>query len=270
METEQKNARGKFSKKAIDKAIIKSTTRHPSVLYPAAVGVLGGLAAILIEPSLLLLGVAGVGIGLSALGWSINFGLRKEKFANNYVQEIHDAMETKRREKSDNLEKSLRDIGSRDGADQFLRVKEKFETLSMMLDTKLNQGELTHSRYLGMAEKLYLATLDNLDNVVNTLRSIQSIDVGFITKKIDKMRKAPDRYEAREVDALTKRKSLYEEQKDKVQKLLTINEEAMTQLDLTVAAIADMKTKKGQATIDIDTAMNELEKLATRAQKYSF
>ena len=270
METEQEAARVSFSKKAIDKAIIKSTIRHPSVLYPAAAGVLGGLAAILIEPSLLLLGIAGAGIGLSALGWGINFGFRKEQFANDYVKDIYDSMEKKRRKKSVNLEESLRDIGSKGGVDQFLRVKEKFETLSMMLDTNLNQGELTHSRYLGVAEQLYLATLDNLESVVNTLRSIQSIDVGFVKEKIDKMKSGSDQYEVRELEALTKRKSLYEEQKHKVQKLLTINEEAMTQLDLTVAAIADMKTKKGQASIDIDTAMNELEKLSTRAQKYSF
>jgi hypothetical protein len=107
METGLKQAQGNFSKKAVGKAVLKSTTRHPAVLYPAAAGLLGGLAALLLEPSLWMLGIAGAGIGLSALGWGINFGLRKQQFANEYVQEVYDLMEKTRRQKNRRYGKNI-------------------------------------------------------------------------------------------------------------------------------------------------------------------
>ena len=61
-----------FSKKAISRAVLKQTTQHPSVLYPAGAAVIGGLAAIALGPGMVALGAV-IGGGAIALGGEYAF-----------------------------------------------------------------------------------------------------------------------------------------------------------------------------------------------------
>jgi hypothetical protein len=50
---------------------------------------------------------------------------------------------------------------------------------------------------------------------------------------------------------------------------LAQNETAMTLLDKTAGILADTKTEKGQASVDAETAMMELERIAKQTNKYA-
>jgi len=154
------------------------------------------------------------------------------------------------------------------GLDQLGRLKDKFELLQKVLGSKFQPGELTYERYLCMSEQVYLSALDNLQCVVDRLESINAIDENFVTKRIAELESLKSR-ENKELDALRERLVLLLNQRDEANSLLGQNEEAMTKIDSTSAALAAVKTQKGHAIVDMETAMVELEKMASRAQDYS-
>ena len=73
----------------------------------------------------------------------------------------------------------------------------------------------------------------------------------------------------RELEALSKRHALFEEQNQRIAGLIAQNESAMTVLDKTSTALAGTRTAKGQASMDADQAIAELEALAKRFGKYA-
>jgi hypothetical protein len=56
------------------------------------------------------------------------------------------------------------------------------------------------------------------------------------------------------------------EQKAKIERLLAQNEEALGRFDAAIAAIGDMKTGAEGATMDMESAMSELARIAKRAR----
>ena len=55
---------------------------------------------------------------------------------------------------------------------------------------------------------------------------------------------------------------------DKVNDLVTRNEVAITQMDKLGAALAELRTLPGGASVDLDTAIQEMEELAKQAYRY--
>ena len=275
-----KNALSDFSQSAIQKAVTRKTLEHPVVIYPAVMSVLGGFSLALFGVSPWLIGAAAGGFGLAFVSWLVNFSLRRDSFASDYVRALHQRIEKQSQEKKEHLIKALNDVASVQGERQFKRFSEKFSAFQSMLAKKLNPGEITYGRYLGMAEQVYLGAIDNLQSIVDALKAMQVIDIRYIQKRIvelDGLKKDADELRAKgledinasEYKALSKRSELYHTQKQKVDKLLAQNEEALTQLDITIAAVAELRTNDKAATMDLETAMSELQKLASRAHKYS-
>ena len=73
----------------------------------------------------------------------------------------------------------------------------------------------------------------------------------------------------KEIEALKKRLRLWKEQIQKVDDLLSINEEAMTKMEEATAAIASLNTGGAFASTNFETAMEQLQEMAQRAQIYN-
>lgn len=263
------NDRSELSPGAINKNVLKTTIEHPTVLVPAAVGGLGLAALVLLEPSLLYMIVAASGALVGALSWGANFSLRKDYFSRKYIEQVAAKIEAQRIARSMQLQKLLAETSSEQGLGQFTRSEEKFAAFKQILDKKLNSGELTHSRYMAIAEQVYLSILDNLTDASNILHSIKVIDEDYIQQRLTGYKAdAADEHTRREYEALNKRLALHNSQQQKVRDLFTQNEEAMTQLDMTIASIAAMRTDQQQATMDMESAMAELARLASRSKDY--
>ncbi len=259
-----------FSEKAISKAVIRATTQHPSVLYPAGAAVVGGLAAIALGPSLAALGVLIGGGCVAAAGWAVNHLLRRDHFANRYVKRLREATLAEHARAMEDLERDLKDIGSDAGLNQLRRAREKFNAFTEVLNRKLKPGELTHGRYLGIAEQVYFAVLDNLTRIAGVTRSAKAIDEDYSRRRIAELEAAgkPSSAMEQELNSLKRRLSLAAEQHEKVGAWLAANEDAMTHLDQTAMALAATETKRGLARVDLETAMAELQRLAGQAQAY--
>lgn len=168
------------------------------------------------------------------------------------------------------LEAELRELGTEQGVAQLRMLQEKYDNLAEILREKLNAGELTYSRYVAMAEQVFLSGLDSLKEAAMSLKSISKIDPDYAQGRLRELKKiSADATQKDELDALNRRLSLYDEQKARVAGLLAQNEAAMTVLDRTATAIAEAKTGEGRASLDAKTAIAELEALAKRASKYA-
>jgi hypothetical protein len=160
-------------------------------------------------------------------------------------------------------------LGFKQGGEQVGMLRQKYQNLAEVLRRRLDAGELTYRRYLGMAESVYLAAVENLQDVAITLRSISTIDPAALRLKIEDLRKDKDFAVPEAIHAIEDRRRIYEEQRQRIAKLLAQTEAAMTALDHTATALAGTRTAKGLTDVGIEEAMKDLEELAGRVGKYA-
>jgi hypothetical protein len=212
------------------------------------------------------LGVVMLSVGVFCL-WPF-FYLRSEQYvrAAYGLGEVADGGEAR---SVTELVEEFSALGFKEGGEQVRMLRQKYRNLAEVLGRRLDAGELTYRRYLGMAECVYLAAVENLQDVAITLRSISTIDPAALRLKIEDLKKEMDFPVPEAIRAIEDRRKLYEEQRQQVAKLLSQTEAAMTALDHTAAALARTRTSKGLAELGIEEAMKDLEELAGRAGKYA-
>lgn len=266
-----------FSNQAIKKAIRNESFLHPLTLYPTALGMLSGFAAFLYDLPLLFLGMGGL-VTIGAATSIVNYFFRDEAISANYLEKITKEFKKRRKRLLQTLESDLQKCKAMEGAEQygvqgyeqFGRVEKKYNRLADQLGKKFSTTELTYGSYLGAAEQVHLSVLDNLLKVVSLLQSAESIDPDYIQMRMEELHNLDSVSDAdeREFKALKKRLELRRNQLEQVNSLLTQNEESMTIMDTTIAAIADLETSKGFAEGDLQGAMQYLQEIADRTQRY--
>lgn len=263
----------------IKRVVLSRTLQHPMTLYPTALGVLGAVGIGLFGPVTVAVAaaVAGLGVGLGHLATQVL--MRPDSVAAQHFRELHEQLSAKRAEMLADLEARLKKgaglEGCRGYGDQALKqlnmVQQRFETMQTLLAAKFESTELTYSRYFVAGEQAFLAVLDTLDSIVSRMQSACAIDPKYFDERVNATRRqktvAPADEE--ELRTLKERMALRDSQLDAVNTLLTFNENAITEFDRVNAAIAAVKGAKSQTSVDLDSAMRELETLAQRAQKLS-
>lgn len=147
----------------------------------------------------------------------------------------------------------------------------KFLDFESMLASRFNPTELTHGRYLGSGEQVYLSVLDGLGRARTALSAAASVDADYLRAGLRRLRRleSPSPDELRELSSLEEREQAREAQLARAGAALAANEEALTRLTGATSALADIETHRGFADLDADEAMQELESLAQRAHRYS-
>lgn len=168
----------------------------------------------------------------------------------------------------DELRDELAELDDPRASRQLQLLQQKRGNLIDVLEKRLDAGELTFSRYLGTAQRVYTSAVNNLSEVAVSLQSVSAIDPDYVDERLVELSGTQTSPEAQqERAALESRRSLYAEQQSKVSTLLMRNEEALTAIDHTATALAD--APMGGEPIDADLAMEELVELAQRAKRYS-
>jgi hypothetical protein len=260
-----------FSPRAVARAVLGESLQKPYVLYPTAVGVLGGLAAVLLGPSLLFVAPAAVGAAVGVGSWMLNYTLRRDQNAAEYLGRLQASLAGQTEETIARLRSELQEQGFEPGLSQMTELQAKFRAFDALLRRKLNPAEMTFGRYRGMTEQVFLAALDNLSRISDTLKGLSAIDVSHATRRLQEL--ADDGVESkaqdREIATLKERLGLRDSQRAQVDQWLAENETAMTQIDHVMAAIAGLDTEAGHATMTMESAMEELKSLAQRASALS-
>jgi len=261
------------------RVVLSRTLQHPLTLYPTAVGVLGAVGIGLFGPVTVAVAaaVAGLGLGLGHLATQVL--VRPDSVAAQHFRELHEQLSAQRAATiaslEDRLVKSaaLKDSGgyADQALKQFNMVQKRFDTMQALLASKFEPTELTYSRYYVAGEQAFLSVLDSLEGVVSRLHSAGAIEPGYYHERVTALKRqkslaAADKEELRTIE---ERMKLRASQLDAVNTLLTFNENAITEFDRVNAAIAEVKGVKAQTSVDLDSAMRELESLAQRARKLS-
>ena len=268
---------GRYSKEKINKETLKGSLESPVTLFSLGISFLAGVTSFLFGSGFILNTIMYAGLGIGLGSWLINYFLRKDHFASEYLKalekqlnEQNDKMlaKIKHEFQESDLSEDTRVYGDQ-GYEQFERIQDKFETISDILEKKFNPGELTHRRFLASAEEVYLSVLDNLNEIASMLNTTEAIDASYIDKRLEYFKTKEDinADDQKEIDSLNKRKSIKSKQIEHINKLLSTNEQAMTSLDETMTSIASVKTKQG-ASQDIEQTIGQLERLAKSAKKY--
>ena len=132
-------------------------------------------------------------------------------------------------------------------------------------------GHAVFGRFLGAAEQVSLSVLDNLKRVVSILKSAASIQPDKIKKRLAMLsaKKEKSREDQAQEDALKQRLTLWNEQLRKVDRLISNNEKAMTEMEQVSATVAEWQTDGQFAAVDFESAIAQLHELASRAHEYN-
>ncbi|MBN1522995.1 MAG: hypothetical protein JW904_00820 [Spirochaetales bacterium] len=268
-----------FSRESVNRAVMNDILQNPVSTYITFGAGILLLANILLFGMPLLFILALGALALGALSFFINFIFRKEQFASKYIAKVSKQLEQQQRIVLTNLKRNLAQYKTIEGlanyseqaVQQFEKIQHKFTSFKKLLSDKYNVKELTYARFFGTAEQVYLSTLDNLTDIMNTLESVSTIDVTYIKERFTILEglAEPEDADKREIETLKKRQVLRKQQLARINELLTLNEEAMTQIDASMAAISEAKTKLGRASMNMETAREELQELVRRTKKYS-
>lgn len=258
-----------LSTRAVKKAVIKNSLQHPLVLYSSVAGLLAAVSGVIFNFGLAPF-IITAGGALTAFGsWLFEFYARQDKHSLSYINGIVDAMNREREQKIAKLSSDLRTVNCPDGIKQLELLSGKYRNFAEILASKLTPEEMTYHRYLGIAEQVYLAILDNLDKVFLALKSISAVDPEHVTLRLQKLAQLDTQQVAAEKETLSRRLTLRQQQLDQAAELILANEQALTELDHVSAKIADVQMNKGRADLDLDIAMQELRRLADRTDHYA-
>lgn len=204
--------------------------------------------------------------GLAAVAFSVTawviITLRSRDYAH-HLRRTHEARTRAHREKIDALRNGLAATGASKGVEQLDLIERKMDTLRTVLLERLDAGEITFHRYLSTAEQVYLSGLDNLNEIKIAGTARRAIDSAYLA------RSANDATTEAEQAAIAERAGHAITLDEKIDTLTTQNEQIMSALDATTAAMAHTQMNAGEATVNAETAMAELARLAERTARYA-
>jgi hypothetical protein len=247
------------------KGVFSTVAKYPATWFALAVVVVAEWAIItwFEPPAVITLLLVALGAALLA-AWPLTMamtGTIERLQFEPAAQAVDDA------ELRSTLEADLRELHCEQGAAQIARLRGNLVDLTAVLERRLDAGELTYTRYLGTARRVYLSAIDNLKETVVALTAVGSIDPAYLQQRLTELRGSELANQSTEIATLESRGELRDKQLAKVNALLAQNEEAMTALSATASALADAPI--GRAPADAEAAMAELDNLAKRAAHYA-
>jgi hypothetical protein len=236
----------------------------PTWIAAVVLGVIVWAMIALFDPPGFLVGVLVALAFLAAVGWPLTMSatgtLSKLQFAIPRVEEV-DPQEIAA------LSAELAALPDPQPAEQLVALQQKRDSLVKVLERRLDAGELTYSRYLATSQQVFNSAMYNLHEVALAYESVSSIDDAYIDRRLAELSGADDESTLRERSTLEARRELGATQRRKIAHLLAQNESALTALNRTTTALADVPI--GKRPEDADAAMAALDELADRAADYA-
>lgn len=208
-------------------------------------------------------------LGLAGLAWGINLFGRKNALSVRYLQELRKRLQREREERLKTIARELKELNCHNGSVQMDNLKAKYDSFVSVVEEKYNPAEITFGRYMGIAEQIYLAGIDNLQQVAVALKSTRSINRAYVEEQLKHLdENGVDNHDS-DYQTLRDRLSLLESTARHVDQLLVQNEKAMTQLVQTGADLAKVRIDRSEATMEMDQAVMELSFLADSMEAHN-
>jgi hypothetical protein len=250
---------------ALRRAVLSQSAQHPTVVYPAAIGVLGGIAAAAVLSSPLVVGTAIFAGGVAVSALLVNVFARHDDIAGQYLRDLRERLARERKAQIEDLAGDLESVGATAGTHQLDRFLDKLATFQSVLSEKLSPNELTFERFSAIAEAVFLAGVENLRSVHLAHKTLNSINETYLRRRIQEVERSSG--EGLELTGLRGQLAQAELLCKRVADRLGENELALAELDKATAAVSDMKSGS-VATMDMESAMTELARIAQRSSQY--
>ncbi len=261
---------------AISNAVYQRGLTHPATVYPIAIGAGSGVVGWLFNmPLLYIAALSGVIVG--PLWAVLQIFFMHDKIRKRYISNLNKRQKKYERHVKKMLVTGLDECRKINGAEMyadqgkehFNKIDQKLKNVKDILDLKINESELTYGRFSGAAEQVALTVLDNLKDVVTTLKSAGSIDAVYIKERLQSLSESSGNGDLeKQKETLLSRLELRNNQFDKVNNLLTKNEEAMTEMEKISAAVSEWRTDENFSEVDFESAISRLQELAAQAGVY--
>lgn len=254
-----------LSSSAIRRAVVGRSLQHPAVVYPAVLGALGGLGVALVAASPWLAGASAVAGGAALAALAANVFLRHDRIAGDYLKAVRERLMRERQAHIADLGQDLQEVGVSEATHQLERLGGKMDVFHTVLGERLSSTELTFERFSAIAEAVFLSAVDNLRDVHLAAKSLQAVDEDYLRRRLRQVQAAGAEAEEKGLrDQLEHARLL----RERIAARLGQNERAMAELDRATAAVGDMKTGASRPTLDMETAMQELARIAQRSASY--
>jgi hypothetical protein len=237
-------------------------------VYPAVLGALGGLGTALVVGSPLLAGAAVIAGGAAVAALATNFFLRHDRIAGSYLESVRKRLAAERQTQIADLAEDLKEVKASEASRQLDRFVEKISAFQTVLAERLSPGELTFARFSAIAEAVFLAGVDNLRAIHLAMKSLQAVDEPYLTQRLKALERAPRAEPGEEEKGLRDQLTHAATLRDRIKERLGQNEKAMAELDRATAAVGEMKTGADRPSLDMESAMQELARIAQRSTAY--
>ena len=255
-----------FSDEAVKKAVRNTGLLHPMTLYPPVIGIGTGVVAILFGfEALFYLAILGIlaGIGNAILRM---FFLR-DKIALNFQRIQRKALAQQARRATEELESNLLELGRERAAKQVKYLKDTFFRFKEKLVTQIGKDKPEYEQYLGSAEVMYLAALNNLRAVADNERDKRLIDVEDSKRRIEELKrehKQGIRDNTEEIDAQQRQLRSFELAEENSRDLIAEVEGSLTALTEVTRSLSEITATRESMRHNVTQAMKKFHHIADR------
>ncbi|MEE9567004.1 MAG: hypothetical protein V3W17_05860 [Desulfobacteria bacterium] len=255
-----------FSDVAVQKAVRSSGYLHPLTLYPPVIGIGAGVVAILFGVEILFY-LAAIGI-LAGIG---NAALRmfflRDKMALNFQRMKRKALAEQARRATEELELNLLELGRERAAKQVKFLKDTFFRFKEKLVSQIGKDKPEYEQYLGSAEVMYLAALNNLKAVADNERDKRLIDVEDSKRRIEELKaeqKQGIRDNTDEIDAQERQIRASELAEQNSRDLVAEVEGSLTALTEVTRSLSEITATRESMRHNVTQAMKKFHHISDR------
>jgi hypothetical protein len=255
-----------FSDAAVKKAVRSAGYLHPLTVYPPVIGIGAGVVAILFGFEMLLY-LAAIGILAGIGNATLRLFLLKEKIALNFQRMQRKTLAQQARRATEELESNLLELGRERAAKQVKYLKDTFFRFKEKLVTQIGKDKPEYEQYLGSAEVMYLAALNNLSAVADNERDKRLIDVEDSKRRIEELKrehKQGIRDNTKEIDAQQRQIKSFEIAEQNSRDLIAEVEGSLTALTEVTRSLSEITATRESMRHNVTQAMKKFHHIADR------
>ena len=255
-----------FSDAAVKKAVRSAGYLHPLTVYPPVIGIGAGVVAILFGFELLLY-LAAIGILAGIGNATLRLFLLREKIALNFQRMQRMTLAQQARRATEELESNLLELGRERAAKQVKYLKDTFFRFKEKLVTQIGKDKPEYEQYLGSAEVMYLAALNNLRAVADNERDKRLIDIEDSKRRIEELKrehKQGIRDNTEEIDAQQRQIRSFELAEENSRDLIAEVEGSLTALTEVTRSLSEITATRESMRHNVTQAMKKFHHIADR------
>ncbi len=255
-----------FSEAVVKKAVRSAGYLHPLTVYPPVIGIGAGVVAILFGFEILFY-LAAIGILAGIGNATLRLFFLRDKIAINFQRLQRKALAEQARRATEELESNLSELGRERAAKQVKYLKDTFFRFKEKLVTQIGKDKPEYEQYLGSAEVMYLAALNNLRAVADNERDKRLIDVEDSKRRIEELKREHKqglRDNTEEIDAQERQIKSFELAEENSRDLIAEVEGSLTALTEVTRSLSEITATRESMRHNVTQAMKKFHHIADR------